>query len=139
MTNSPLGGIGESGRNGNEWRFTIPLLPPSCNALHQIIWSQKKIELKPEIRKWKNDALEYVPRIVLTSPDSILRADTKFYYRFHYSNGKLRVFDTHNVLKPLLDLIAAKAGFNDNRVKGGSWDSEDSGVEKVEVILRELR
>lgn len=125
------------GGNG-EWRFVIPLLPPSVNSLHVIIWSQRRVELRPEIRKWKNDAAVFVPRIVVQSANSILRADTKFYYPFYHANGKLREFDTHNVVKPLLDLIAAKSGFNDKRVKAGSWDSVDERNERVEVVLREL-
>lgn len=131
-------GANGDGNNGREYRFTIPVLPPSVNALHQIIWQQRRVELKPEIRKWKNDAAVFVPRICVASDSSLLRVDTKFYYRFYYGNGKLRVFDTHNVLKPLLDLIAAKAGVNDLRMKSGSWDSEDSTDEKVEIVLREI-
>lgn len=119
-------------------RFTIPLAFPSVNSLHQIIYSQRKVELKPEVRKWKNDAKGHVPRIVLKSETSLLRADVIFHYPFHYANGKLREFDTHNAVKPLLDLIAEKVGFNDKRVKSGSWDSVDSPDEKVEVVLREL-
>jgi hypothetical protein len=129
-----MGGNGQAG----EFRFTIPLAFPSVNALHNIIYSQRKVELKPEIRKWKNDAAVFVPRIALRSDTSIIRVDVVFHYRFHYANGKLRVFDTHNAVKPLLDLIAAKAGFNDLRVKCGSWDSVDSVDEKVEVVLREV-
>jgi hypothetical protein len=126
------------GTEGGEYRFTIPVLPPSVNALHNIIYSQRKVELKPEVRKWKNDATMFVPRIVLQSEKSIIRVDTVFHYRFYYANGNLREFDTHNAVKPLLDLIAAKAGFNDKRVKCGSWDSVHSIDEKVEVTLREL-
>lgn len=136
----PMGGRGEAGATGGgfEVRFTIPLAFPSVNSLHQIIYSQRRVELKPEVRKWKNDAAVFVPRIQLQSEYSIIRVDTVFHYRFFYGNGKLRIFDTHNAVKPLLDLIAAKAGFNDNRVKCGSWDSVDSANEKVEVVLREV-
>ena len=136
-----MGGEGEvSARTcgGFEVRFTIPLAFPSVNSLHQIIYSQRRVELKPEVRKWKNDAALFVPRIVLKSEQSIVRVDTVFHYPFFYNNGKLRIFDTHNAVKPLLDLIAAKAGFNDNRVKCGSWDSVDSVEEKVEIQLREI-
>jgi hypothetical protein len=128
----------DHGREECEARFTIPLAFPSVNSLHQIIYSQRRVELKPEIRKWKNDAGEYVPRIILRSQSSLIRIDVVFHYPFYYANGKLREFDTHNAVKPLLDLIAAKAGFNDKRVKSGSWDSADSKDEKVEVVLREL-
>ena len=122
----------------NEVRFTIPLAFPSVNSLHQIIYSQRRVELKPEVRKWKNEAKGHVPRFVLRSQSSLLRADIVFHYPFHYANGKLREFDTHNAVKPLLDVIAEKLGFNDKRVKSGSWDSVDAVSEKVEVVLREV-
>lgn len=122
----------------NEVRFTIPLAFPSVNSLHNLIWSQRRVELKPEIRKWKNDAAVFIPRIVLQSELSLIQVDAVFHYRFYYANGKLREFDTHNAVKPLLDLIAGKAGFNDKRVKSGSWDSVDAADEKVVVSLREL-
>lgn len=121
-----------------EFRFTIPLLPPSINALHNVIWSQRRVELKPEVRKWRTDALNFIPRIVFSSNESLLRVDVVFSYRHYYQNGKLRVFDTHNLVKFLIDTIANKAGINDCRVKSGSWDSVDSIDEKVEVILREV-
>jgi len=141
-----MGGEGEVGGSGgsaaavavNEVRFTIPLAFPSVNSLHQIIYSQRKVELKPEVRRWKNDAKSHVPRFVLQSQLSFIRADVVFHYPFYYANGKLREFDTHNAVKPLLDLIAEKLGFNDKRVKSGSWDSVDSTDEKVEVVLREV-
>jgi hypothetical protein len=122
----------------NEVRFTIPLAFPSVNALHQIIYSQRRVELKPEVRRWKNDAKDHVPRFRLQSQSSLLRADVIFHYPFYYANGKLREFDTHNAVKPLLDMIAEKLGFNDKRVKSGSWGSIDSVNEKIEVVLREL-
>jgi len=135
-----MGGEGKASANsgGFEVRFTIPLAFPSVNSLHQIIYSQRRVELKPEVRKWKNDAAIFVPRIQLQSESSLIRIDTVFHYPFYYANGKLREFDTHNAVKPLIDLIAAKAGFNDKRAKFGSWDSVDSEKQKVEVFLREV-
>ena len=136
-TRVPMGGNGGSG--GKEYRFTIPLLPPSVNALHQVIWAQHRVELKPEIRQWKYEAKQYVPRVEWGSASSIIRVDTVFYYRMYTSTGELRVFDTQNVIKPLIDLIAEKQGWNDKRAKAGSWDTGDSVDERVEVVLRELR
>lgn len=120
-----------------EYRFVIPALPPSVNALHQILWSQRRVELKPEIRHWRSEAKVYVPRLELQS-DSLIEVSAVFYYRQLTAAGKLRRFDTHNVIKPLLDLIAEKAGFDDSRIKSGSWATVDSILEKVEVTLREL-
>ena len=120
-----------------EYRFTIPVLPPSVNALHNVIWSQRKVVLKPEVLRFRSDASAFVPRMEFTD-GSLIRVDTIFYYHFYHQNGKLRVFDTHNAVKPTLDLIAWKIGVNDNRFKAGSWDSVDSADEKVEVTLREV-
>lgn len=64
--------------------------------------------------------------------------DATFYYRFHYNNGKPRVFDAANLLKLLIDCIAEKCEFNDRAVRHGSWVSVDSADEKIEVVLREL-
>lgn len=122
----------------NEIRFTIPLLPPSVNSLHQVIWTQRRVELKPEIRQWKYQAKEYVPRAQWRSESSIIRVDVVAHYRMFTNEGKLREFDTQNVLKPLIDLIAEKQGWNDKRAKAGSWETVDSIDEKVVVVLREL-
>lgn len=130
---------GDGGNNGKEYRFTIPVLPPSVNSLHQIIYAQRRVELKPEIRQWKYRAKEYVPRVQWLSASSVIRVDTVFHYRMFTSDGKMRVFDTQNVLKPLIDLIAEKQGWNDKRAKAGSWETVDSTDEKVEVVLREIR
>lgn len=128
---------GGGGRSGNELRFTIPSLPPSVNALYQIIYSQRRVELRPECLRWKSDAKGYVPRF--QPRDKLLVAvDATFYYRFHYANGKPRIFDAANLLKLLIDAIAEKCGFNDLLVRYGSWTSVDSATEKVEVTLREV-
>ena len=122
---------------GGEYRFTIPCLPPSVNALHNIIYSQRKVELKPEILRWRTEIARYMPRVAL-SEGSLVRVDLVFHYPYLYQNGRLRRFDCHNMVKVLLDVIAWKAGFDDSRVKDGSWRSVDSEEEKVEVTLREL-
>lgn len=124
-------------REQREWRFTIPTLPPSVNSLHNVIYSQRRVELKPEIRQWRSDAKVYIPRLELQA-DSLLDVVLIFHYRQRCANGSLRRFDTHNVVKPLLDLIAEKAGFDDARIKSGSWASIDSPREQVEVCLREV-
>ena len=119
-------------------RFTIPSLPPSVNSLHQIIYAQRKVELKPEVRRWRSDAKVYVPRAQWLSESSIIRVDIVAYYRLLTAAGKLREFDTQNLLKPLIDLIAEKQGWNDKRAKAGSWDTVDDARERVEVVLTEV-
>lgn len=67
-----------------------------------------------------------------------MSVNATFYYRFHYQNGKPRVFDAANLLKLMIDCIAEKCGFNDCLVRYGSWSSVDSESEKVEVVLAEV-
>jgi Holliday junction resolvase RusA-like endonuclease len=121
----------------NEVRFTIPLAFPSVNSLHQIIYSQRRVELKPEVRKWRNDAKDYVPRMILRS-DSLIHVDAVFHFKQRSQNKQLKRRDVHNAIKVILDVIAEKLGFDDCRVKSGSWDSVDAVSEKVEIVLREV-
>lgn len=123
---------------GGQWSFTIPLLPPSVNALNNIIYSQRRVVTKPEVLKWRSDASCFIPRVKLQSKSSLLRLDALFSYGFYHRNGNLRVLDTQNLMKALIDTIAWKVGFNDNRVKCGSWDSVDAKDELVRVVLKEL-
>lgn len=123
---------------GGMCRFTIPVLPPSVNSLHQIIYSQRKVELKPEVRRWRSDAKQYVPRVRWGSETTIIRVDVIAYYRLLTAAGKMREFDTQNLLKPLIDLIAEKQGWNDKRAKAGSWNTVDDVNERVEVQLTEV-
>lgn len=124
------------GGEGGTWKFVIPCLPPSVNSLHQIIYSQRKVVLKPEILKWRSDIALFIPRIQLQA-SSLVAVELSFHYPFNYANGRLRRFDTHNMVKVLLDVLSWKAGFDDSRVKEGRWSSVDSKDEKVEVRLSE--
>lgn len=121
----------------NEVRFTLPSLPVTMNSLYQIIYSQRRVELKPECYKWKSEAKRYVPRFKIANGSSV-KMDFTFYFPFHYRNGKPRIFDVANLLKLTIDTIAEKCGFNDFNVRLGSWSSVDSVDEKVEVVLREV-
>ena len=122
---------------GEVIRFTIPSLPASVNAIYQIIYSLRRVEMKPEVRSWKTKAKEYIPRFN-TIPNTVLRVDTTFIYNWYYLNGKLRKFDTHNLLKVLCDAIAEKIGVDDSLMKEGSWRSIHSKVEElVQVEVRQ--
>lgn len=124
------------GENGGRWSFVIPCLPPSQNALHDIIYSQRRVVLKPTVLKWCSDAKMFVPRINL-QPSSLIEVNATFYFSLYYANGKVRKQDSANLLKILLDVIANKVGFDDSRIRRGSWDSIDSKDERVEVVLSE--
>jgi len=118
--------------------FVIPSLPPSVNAIYQIIFSQRRVEMKPEVRLWKTQAKVYVPRIVAHGDVYTFKIDTVFHYPWHHKNGKLRKFDSQNLLKVLCDAIAEKTGFSDERFKAGSWDSVDDESQKVDVTVSQV-
>ena len=122
----------------NEVRFTLPSLPVTVNSLYQIRYSTREVFLRPECRRWKTDAKEHIPRFKLRTALSSVRADIVFHFPFLYRNGKPRILDAPNLLKLTIDAIAEKCGFNDYRVRLGSWDSVDSMDEKVEVRLLEI-
>ena len=129
--------VATEGSVANEVRFTLPSLPITVNSLYQIIWSQRRVELKSECRQWKTESKGHVPRFKVAD-NSTVRVDLVFYFPFHYRNGKPRIFDAPNLIKLTIDTIAERCGFNDYRVRVGSWDSVDSVSEKVEVVLREV-
>jgi hypothetical protein len=132
-----VGATEDNGSGERKVRFVVPSLPPSVNALYEIIYSQRRVQLKKECYRWKSDSKEHIPRFQPRA-GSLVAVDATFYYRFLYANGKPRVFDAANLLKLMIDCIAEKCGFNDCLVRYGSWISIDSQSEKVEVILREV-
>jgi Holliday junction resolvase RusA-like endonuclease len=118
--------------------FTIPLLPPSVNALYQIIYGQRRVILKPEVVAWKTKAKEYVP---VWHPSGLVRVDVVYYYNWFTKDGELRNVDTQNFQKPLIDMIANKQGWNDKVAKFGSYDSVDAPNEddhQVEIKLSDV-
>jgi Holliday junction resolvase RusA-like endonuclease len=121
----------------NQVTFMIPLIPPSVNSLFNIIYAQRRVEKKPEVRAFCYRAKEYVKAIKL-SENSLVRMDAVFSYPFHHKNGRLRKFDSQNLIKVVADVVADKCGFDDSRIKHGSWASIDSASESVTVTLTEL-
>ena len=122
-------------------RFRIPSLPPSCNAIYNVIFSQRRVEMKPEVRLWKTQAKECIPKISPLNGSYLFELKVEFYYNFFYKNGKLRKFDSQNLLKILCDAVAEKCGFNDSLIKFGAWESyhtTEEGLEYIEVELRQV-
>lgn len=99
--------------------------------------------MKPDVRSWKTNAKEYIPRLVPHELTEFLRIKAEFTYDYFYKNGKLKTFDTPNMLKVLIDAVAEKCGFDDKIVKFGEWGSEHSDDKRgvkvtVEQVAREV-
>lgn len=124
--------MGGDEREGKSVTFVLPQLPPSINNLYQILYSRRQVELKPEARRWKNDAKAHVPRFELAD-GATLRVDCEFNFDF-----TKRRFDSANLLKLVIDAIAEKLGVNDKVVRHGSWCSMQSEREFVQVTLTQI-
>ena len=95
--------------------------------------------MKPEVRLWKTGAKEYIPKVASLPESHLFKLDVVFTYNFFYLNGKVKKFDSQNLMKVLCDAIAEKCGFSDELIKFGSYESyHDPQMEKVECILSQL-
>lgn len=124
---------------GESKSFTIPFLPPSMNAMYNIIFHQRRVELKPEVRLWKTKAKEYIPQLTPHKDSYLFKLDVVFYYNFFYKNEKLKKVDTQNLMKVLIDAVAEKNGIGDEYIKFGSWETyHDQYLDKAECVLSQV-
>lgn len=121
-----------STNEGKTVTFVLPSIPPSMNSLYNVLFAQRRVELKPECRRWKNDAKGYIPHFDLAD-GSTLRIDCEFSFDF-----TKRRFDSANLLKLVIDAVAEKLGVNDKVVRHGSWYSLQSEREMVTVTLTQI-
>ena len=118
--------------------FTIPSLPPSMNSIYNIIFKLGRIYLKPEVKKWKDDAKFFMPPLQM---DGWERASIHLILSssWYFKNGNRRKIDLQNLEKCIIDAVSEKAGVCDSifftkysRKKCGEKD-------KIEVKIRRLR
>lgn len=118
-------------------RFTLPSMPVSVNQLYEIWWSTREVKKSRDYLRWQTKAKEHMPPWRLQSETSLICVDAVFYYEFYCDNGKLRKYDTHNLMKALIDTIANRYGFRDERVKKCPTDSLPSKQERAIVTVSE--
>lgn len=111
-------------------RFRIPGLPPSINSIYQIIYAQRRVELKPEVRLYKSRAKQYVPRWVV-APMQPLKMELKFYAQWFFKNSAFRKLDLQNLIKVVVDAVAEKQGWCDSQV----WEFEASKIQSDEEYI----
>lgn len=118
--------------------FVLPNLPKSINSLYQINFRLRTVSLKDEVRIWKSESKGLIPAWnPVDRKTGFISVKSSFTYNFYYQNGKLRQFDTPNMLKALYDLIAEKIGVDDKYLKEGAFSSTHSEeIERVEVEVR---
>ena len=120
----------------SEVRFRLPGVPPSVNAIYSIIHAQRKVYMKPEVRKYKNDMKMIVPLWRTVEGNEVLGMEVGVYRDWYYKKGTMMRLDVQNMGKVLVDLIAEKMGFNDCQIwQFGMKKVQDWHKEFVEVRL----
>lgn len=123
----------------NSVRFVLPTMPVSVNSLYEVWWQTREVKKSRDYWRWATDAKGHMPPFKLRSADSFICVDVVFYYNFYTKEGKLRKYDTHNLMKALIDTIASRYGFRDERVKRCPTDSLPSKQERAIVTVSEYR
>jgi Holliday junction resolvase RusA-like endonuclease len=121
----------------NAVRFTLPSMPISVNRLYQIIYRERRVELKPEARRWKTQAKEHMPPWTHT-PGQPVRVDVHMEFKRLTKSERVRTKDPANYLKLILDAVAERYGFNDCLIWSGSWSSAHANKEQVIVTVTEM-
>ena len=119
-------------------RFGLPFLPPSMNAIYSIIYSQRRIEMKPEVRLWKSKAKGFIPVWSIEEGEE-LDLEIELHGEWRYKNGKPKRMDVQNLLKVLIDALCEKWGVDDARVREIRAKRVQAEQEKVMVEARRIR
>lgn len=132
-----LGNDGAGVQEDSCLRFRIPSLPASMNAIYQVIFHLRRIEMKPEVRAWKTQAKQFVPAWKL--PKDIETGFLKLKLAFHgdwfFKNGKPRKIDLPNLQKVTVDVIAEKLGFDDCMIWAFEMEKVQDAREYVDCEL----
>jgi Holliday junction resolvase RusA-like endonuclease len=120
-------------------RFRLPAPPPSINALYNVMFSMRRVEMKPEVRLYKNNMKMYVPGWEVECGEKV-DAHFEVVDNWYFKNGKFRKQDVQNVVKVLVDLVSEKQGWDDSQVWNFTATKRHSEMEScVNVTLRKLK
>ena len=119
-------------------RFKLLSVPPSVNSLYNVIFSLKKVELKPEVRLWKSQAKLLIP---LWKPTQIGKSGFLFFKmdghtQLYAKDGvKVKKFDVMNMEKACIDTICEKIGIDDKFITDCHTRKIQSDKEFVECEI----
>ena len=120
---------------GGELIFSMHSLHPSINSLYQIIYSQRRIEMKPEVRLWKSRAKGFIPTWRIEEGEE-LDLEFRMEGNWLYKNGKPKRMDVQNLLKVVIDALCEKWGVDDSRVREIRAVRVQAEVERVLVTAK---
>jgi hypothetical protein len=123
--------------------FTLPEWPQSANRLYRPQYRDGAMGwgLSDEHVAWRTKMGRHVPSRTefKLDDDSDVHAELTLYYPFRHKNGNLRRMDATNFMKAIYDLVSRKLGFDDYRIRSGSFSSVDAEDRSVDVVLVEVR
>jgi len=115
------------------WSGFIPLAPLSMNAIYQVIWNQRRTQLKPQARYWKTQAKTYVPSMPALDTQSKLHLTLSFYQDWYTKDGSLKIRDVTNYEKLVVDAISEKLR-GDDRLEAQLWEVVRRKVQSMEQV-----
>lgn len=132
------GGAGKS--KGILWgeylSFQLPSPPPSMNSAYNVMFHKRRVELKPEVRRYKTLMKVYVPGFEVGELE-VVDMSVSITQNWLFKNGAVKKQDASNMLKVLIDLIAEKQGWDDARLWTLSVTKvHDGACECVTVDMR---
>ena len=133
-----MGGEAAVKQAGGELIFSLPSLPPSMNSLYQIIYSQRRIEMKPEVRLWKSRAKGFIPVWPIAEGEE-LDLEFRMEGNWLYKNGKPKRMDVQNLLKVVIDALCEKWGVDDSRVREIRAVRVQGEMERVVIAARRVK
>ena len=112
----------------------VPLQAPSMNTLLSIIWSQRRIETKPEVRLFRSHFKSYLPKWCLASTGPYALS-LDFHQPWYYKNGYPKKQDVPNLLKSCIDALCERYGFDDSLL----WKVECQKVQDEQQVGIQVR
>lgn len=100
---------------GGAVEFRLPAPPPSMNSIYNILYFKRRVEMKPEVRAYKNQAKMYVPMFSTEKSDKV-GISMSVAQDWFFKNGAIKKQDVQNMAKVLVDVVAEKMGFDDSQV-----------------------
>ena len=96
------------------------------------------VRLRPDIARWKSNAKLFVPMFKVEGQPKLSLTMWFHSPEWYYLNGKMKVLDSPNLEKIVIDTMFERWGLNDCLI----WHKESWKIEgaekKVEVMVKEL-
>ncbi len=113
--------------------FTIPLLPPSMNAIYGYNPMTKRRYLNSKGRTFKAQCKLFVPPIELEAQTPV-KIQFSLYGNWFYKNGNIKKHDGQNLSKILYDAIFEKVGVDDCCL--WKWSGEKIQSDESKTVVK---